>query len=159
MALKEEQFCRQIQRVESQAKADARKMDEKNQSQQHSKKRDFTLKLDEIEDQLAMKSDEADAQKRQAEQLLRENTDLKRQVDSFLSKENKQSDQFESIIDKLKAEVLEKERQCHQIESRETSARQEIHSRFQDIQSRFEEASIKLAQREADSKAEREQAG
>lgn len=67
MALKEEQFCRQVQRVESQAKADARKLDEKNQAMQHSRKRDFTQKLDELEDQLASKAEQADSQKRLAE--------------------------------------------------------------------------------------------
>ena len=39
-----------------------------------------------------MKAEQADGHKRQAEQLLRENGDLKRQVDSLLGKENKQAD-------------------------------------------------------------------
>ena len=52
----------------------------------HSRKRDFERKLEELEDRMSTMAEESDTHSRKNERLTRENQDLKRQVDTFLSK-------------------------------------------------------------------------
>ena len=69
MALKEEQFCRQVQKAEAQAKADGRKTAERYESEMHGKKREYQGRLDDLEDRLSSKADEAEMHKRVSERL------------------------------------------------------------------------------------------
>ena len=75
--------------------------------------------MDDLEERLASRSEESDAARRQADRLMRENGDLKRQVESFMSRDDRAEQQYERILEQLKGEISEKERQCHAIEARE----------------------------------------
>lgn len=104
----------------------------------HARKREFDKSKEELEDRMYRISDEADTFKRQHEKLDRENFELKKQVDSFISKEDRTIQQYEKILDQLKAEVKDKERQCHTIETREAYARQELNQRIKELEFRIE---------------------
>lgn len=134
IALKEEQFLRQIQKVESQSRQDLKRHQEKFESQLHSRKRESDRKVDDLEEKMTRIADECDSNKRMNERLQRENTELKRQVDQFITKEDRTITQYEKIMDQLKSEIKDKERQCHTIETREAYARQEINSKLKDLQ-------------------------
>ena len=84
-------------------------------------------------------SDDADTYKRKNEMLSRENHDLKRQVDIFIQKEDRTILQYEKIMDQLKSEIKDKERQCHTIENREAYARQELSMKNKDLQQKYED--------------------
>lgn len=83
-------------------------------------------------------SDESDTFKRENEKLDRENFELKKQVDTFIAKEDRTIQQYEKILDQLKAEVKDKERQCHTIETREAYARQELNQKIKELEFRLE---------------------
>ena len=123
IALKEEQFLRQVQKAESQSKEDIKRYLDKNESQAQSRKRDFEKKLEDMEERMTRAADEADSHKRKNERLQRDNYELKKQVDQFIQKEDRNIQQYEKIMDQLKSEIKDKERQCHTIETRENYAR------------------------------------
>ena len=60
-----------------------------------------------------MTQDERDNFKRQNEKLERENFDLKKQVDTYQAKEDRVIQQYERLMDQLKAEIKDKEREAH----------------------------------------------
>ena len=62
---------------------------EKFDNQVHSRKREADRKIDDLEESKSRILDECDSAKRLAERLQRENTELKRQVDQFITKEDK----------------------------------------------------------------------
>ena len=126
IALKEEQFLRQIQKSETNSKNDMRRHTERVEAQSQAKKREFDRKLDEYEERISTLGDEKESAVRRLERAERENQDLKRQVDQFISKEDRTIAQYEKIMDQLKAEIKDKERQCHAIETREAYAKQEL---------------------------------
>lgn len=78
IALKEEQFLRQIQKAESQSKQDVKRHIDKHESQMHSRKRDFERKIEELEERVGNLAEESDTSNRKNERLTRENQDLKR---------------------------------------------------------------------------------
>lgn len=59
---------------------------DKYENAAHNKKREHDRKVDEMEDKMTRIADESDSNKRMNERLQRENTDLKRQVDQFITK-------------------------------------------------------------------------
>lgn len=83
IALKEEQFLRQIQKNETEKKQELQRLNQRYGGQMHSKKREFDQKLEDMEDRLSLAQDERDDYSRQVDKLSRENHDLKRQVDSY----------------------------------------------------------------------------
>jgi cell division protein FtsB len=89
----------------------------------HARKRDFDKKIEDFDERLSRVSDEADTHKRKNERLSRENNELKKQVETFIQKEDRTILQYEKIMDQLKSEIKDKERQCHTIETREAYAR------------------------------------
>ena len=99
----------------------------------HSRKRDFERKIEELEDRIGTLAEESDIHSRKNERLTRENQDLKRQVDTFLSKEDRTIAQYEKIMDQLKSEIKDKERHCHTIETTEAYARQETSQKYKDL--------------------------
>ena len=50
--MKEEQFLRQVQKTESQAKNDTKRYSEKYESMMHSRQREYDRKLEELEDKI-----------------------------------------------------------------------------------------------------------
>lgn len=139
---------RQIQKVESQAKQDLKRHQEKYEGQFHSRKRDNDRKIDDLEEKMSRMADECDSNKRMNERLQRENTELKRQVDQFITKEDRTITQYEKIMDQLKSEIKDKERHCHTIETREAYARQEINSKLKDLQLKYDDIKENLGQKE-----------
>lgn len=89
----------------------------------HARKRDFDKKIEDLEERMTRAADDADTYKRKNEILTRDNQDLKNQVDIFIQKEDRTILQYEKIMDQLKSEIKDKERQCHTIETREAYAR------------------------------------
>ena len=63
-----------------------------------------------MEEKVLRTSEEADALRRKNERLLRENDDLKKQVDTYSSKEDRTIFQYEKIMEQLKSEIKDKER-------------------------------------------------
>jgi len=55
----------------------------------HSRKREFDKKQEEMEDKMYRTSDDVDNYKRTNEKLDRENFELKKQVDTFIAKEDR----------------------------------------------------------------------
>ena len=67
--------------------------------QMQARKREYDNKLDEIEDKMYQTNDQIDNLKRQNEKLDRENYDIKKQVDTYISKEDRTIQQYEKIMD------------------------------------------------------------
>jgi peptidoglycan hydrolase CwlO-like protein len=65
----------------------------------HSRKRDFDKKVEDLDERISRAADEADTHKRKNERLARENGELKKQVDTFISKEDRTILQYEKIMD------------------------------------------------------------
>lgn len=96
--------------------------------------------------------DETDAFKRKNEKLERDNYDLKRQLDTYISKEDRSIAQYEKIMDQLKSEIKDKERQCHTIETREAYARQELSQKNKELQMKIDDMKDALLNKENDLK-------
>jgi len=95
-------------------------------------------------------ADDLDSNKRLNERIQRENGDLKRQVDQFIQKEDRTITQYERIMDQLKSEIKDKERQGHTVETREAYARQELNSKLKDLQLRFDDLKEDHGKRESE---------
>lgn len=76
----------------------------------HARKRDFDKKIEDLDERMSRASDDSDTHKRKNEKLSRENNDLKKQVDTFIQKEDRTILQYEKIMDQLKSEIKDKER-------------------------------------------------
>lgn len=96
--------------------------------------------------------DETDSFKRKNEKLERDNYDLKRQLDTYISKEDRSIAQYEKIMDQLKSEIKDKERQCHTIETREAYARQELSQKNKELQMKIDDMKDALLNKENDLK-------
>lgn len=96
--------------------------------------------------------DETDSFKRKNEKLERDNYDLKRQLDTYISKEDRSIAQYEKIMDQLKSEIKDKERQCHTIETREAYARQELSQKNKELQMKTDDMKDALLNKENDLK-------
>lgn len=96
--------------------------------------------------------DETDSFKRKNEKLERDNHDLKRQLDTYISKEDRSIAQYEKIMDQLKSEIKDKERQCHTIETREAYARQELSQKNKELQMKIDDMKDALLNKENDLK-------
>lgn len=92
--------------------------------------------------------DETDSFKRKNEKLERDNYDLKRQLDTYISKEDRSIAQYEKIMDQLKSEIKDKERQCHTIETREAYARQELSQKNKELQMKIDDMKDALLNKE-----------
>lgn len=96
--------------------------------------------------------DEADQFKRKNEKLDREAQDLKKQLDTYIQKEDRTITQYEKIMDQLKSEIKDKERQCHTIETREAYARQELSQKNKELQMKADDTKDQVLQLSGDLK-------
>lgn len=96
--------------------------------------------------------DETDAYRRKNEKLDRESQDLKKQLDIYISKEDRTITQYEKIMDQLKSEIKDKERQCHTIETREAYARQELSQKSKELQMKVDELKDQLLHKKGEIK-------
>mmetsp|Transcript_13153 Transcript_13153/g.22268 ORF Transcript_13153/g.22268 Transcript_13153/m.22268 type:complete len:102 (+) Transcript_13153:1439-1744(+) len=94
-----------------------------------------------MEDRMYRHSSEAETLRTQNERLVRESNDMRRQLDLLMQKEDKTMSQYEKIIDQLKAEVLEKERESHAIEAREAIAKSELNLKNKELKNKISEMS------------------
>ncbi len=82
----------------------------------HSRQRDFDRKVEELEDKLNRVQDECDEYRRKYERLEKINWDQRRQIEEHGKKEDKQSVHYERMIEQLKLEIREKERDKASVE-------------------------------------------
>lgn len=78
IALKEEQFLRQVQKNESQTKQEVKRTNDKLTSQMHARKREADKKFEDLEDRMYRVQEDLDTYKRQNETFDRENFELKK---------------------------------------------------------------------------------
>ena len=86
------------------------------------------------------------------EKLERDNHDLKRHLDIYISKVDRSITQYEKILGQLKSEIEDKERQCHTIETKVAHARQKLSQKPEEPQMKTDDMKHALLNKENDLK-------
>ena len=113
LALKEEQFVRQVHKAESVQKQEAAKQMQIYESKLQSRQRDMRKALEDLEDKLTAAQDEADENRQKAERLDKLNQSQRQSLEENSRKEERLILQYDKLMGQLRSELKEKERELH----------------------------------------------
>jgi tellurite resistance protein len=77
LAMKEEQFLRQVHKLESQTKSESKRLQERYESMMHTRQRENERTLQELEEKLSRSQDESDDYRKKSERLEKQVWELK----------------------------------------------------------------------------------
>ena len=113
LALKEEQFVRQVHKAESVQKQETAKQMQIYESKLQSRQRDMRKALEDLEDKLTAAQDEADENRQKAERLDKLNQSQRQSLEENSRKEERLILQYDKLMGQLRSENKEKERELH----------------------------------------------
>ena len=113
LALKEEQFVRQVHKAESVQKQETAKQMQIYESKLQSRQRDMRKALEDLEDKLTAAQDEADENRQKAERLDNLNQSQRQSLEENSRKEERLILQYDKLMGQLRSENKEKERELH----------------------------------------------
>ena len=124
--MKEQQFLRQIHKIEGEAKRDAQRLSDKHESALSTRVREFDRTTEEIEDRLQRSLDEGDELRRKSERAERQAWEVRQQLEQNGKSEERLREQYDRAIESLRNELREKERDLSNLEMRESFAKQDL---------------------------------
>ena len=150
LALKEEQFVRQVQKSETTQKQEVAKQTQIYESKMQSRQRDMRRAIEDLEDKLSAAQNEADEARSKAERLDKLHQSQRQSLEENQRKEERLILQYDKLIDQLRNEIKEKERELHAGETRGAYAKQEVVKQLQELQLKMDFQTEKLGQRESE---------
>ena len=126
LALKEEQFVKQIRKTEADLKQQVAKVTATYESKLLSRQRDMNRKYEELEERFNSSQDDADNTRHKAERTDQLNWEQRRQLDDRQKKEDRIVEQYDRILEKLRGELKDRERECHEAENRVEIQKQDV---------------------------------
>ena len=113
LALKEEQFVRQVQKAESTQKQEVAKQSQIYESKMQSRQRDMRKAIEDLEDKLSQAQDESDEHRSKFERLDKLNQSQRQSLEENQRKEERLILQYDKLLEQLRHEIKEKERELH----------------------------------------------
>jgi predicted RNase H-like nuclease (RuvC/YqgF family) len=101
-----------VHKADSQSKQEVKQLVEKHESVLAARRRDFEERVEEMEEKMLRARDEAESSRRTNERLQRQVDDLRREVDLLVAREERSASSFQSLVDRLRVELKEREREC-----------------------------------------------
>ena len=150
LALKEEQFVRQVQKSETTQKQEVAKQTQIYESKMQSRQRDMRRAIEDLEDKLNAAQNEADESRSKAERLDKLNQSQRQSLEENQRKEERLILQYDKLIDQLRNEIKEKERELHAQDTRGAYAKQEVVKQLQELQLKMDFQTEKLGQRDSE---------
>ena len=118
MALKEEQFVRQVRRSEADQKAAISKHQTTYESKLLTRQRDMNRKYEEMEERLNYAQDEAETNRMKSERIEQLNWEQRKSLEDRQKKEDRLIEQYERLLEKVRGELKDRERESHEAENR-----------------------------------------
>ena len=150
LALKEEQFVRQVQKSETTQKQEVAKQTQIYESKMQSRQRDMRRAIEDLEDKLNAAQNEADESRSKAERLDKLNQSQRQSLEENQRKEERLILQYDKLIDQLRNEIKEKERELHAQDTRGAYVKQEVVKQLQELQLKMDFQTEKLGQRDSE---------
>lgn len=113
LALKEEQFVRQVQKAETTQKQEVAKQSQIYESKMQSRQRDMRKAIEDLEDKLSQAQDESDEHRSKFERLDKLNQSQRQSLEENQRKEERLILQYDKLLEQLRHEIKEKERELH----------------------------------------------
>jgi chromosome segregation ATPase len=89
IAMKEQQFLRQIHKIESEARKEGQRLQDKHESAIQTQRREYERSIEELEDRLTRSQDEADDLRRKAERLEKRDWEHRQAAESLGKREER----------------------------------------------------------------------
>ena len=105
--------------------------------------------LEDLEDKLTQAQNESDDNRSKAERLDKLNQSQRQSLEENQRKQEHLILQFDKLIEQLRAEIKDKERELHAQETRAAYSKQEVVKQMQEIQLKMEFEHEKLGQRDS----------
>ena len=150
LALKEEQFVRQIHKAESTQKQETAKQAQIYESKMQTRQRDMNRAVEDLEDKMNSALDEAEEMRAKADKLEKLNQAQKLSLEEKQRKEDRLILQYDKLLEQLRAEIKEKERELHAEETRGAYAKQEVLKNMQEVELKLEFQAEKLHSKESE---------
>ena len=106
--------------------------------------------VEDLEDKLNSALDEAEEMRSKSEQLEKLNQSQRQSLEEKQRKEDRLIMQYDKLLEQLRAEIKEKERELHQQETRGQYAKQDVVKQLQEVQLKLEFNQEKLSTKESD---------
>ena len=145
IALKEQQFVRQVHKLETDGRRELDKARERADTERLSRDRDHERAVEELEDRLNRQMDENEDLRRKLERVERAAWEHRQQAESLSKREERQAEQYERIVEGLRVDVREKEREVANIELRENFKKEELAREVKELQNTAKKASEELS--------------
>ena len=126
LAMKEQQFVRQLQKVESEARRDIQRVKERAEAERVNKEREWQRTSEEIEERMQRALDENEDMRRKVDRAAKEGWERARAQEEAAKREERQREQYERIVEGLRADVREKDREIANVELRENFKKEEM---------------------------------
>jgi TolA-binding protein len=126
LALKEEQFIRCVQKTEATQKAEIKKAAVTFEQKLQARSRDMERKVEDLEDKLNSTQDEAEELRSKVNRLESLNQSQRQSLEEWQRKEDRLILQYDKLLDGLRSEIRDKEREAHALETRWAQSKQEV---------------------------------
>ena len=113
LALKEEQFVRQVHKAENVSKQENAKQVQIYESKMQARQRDMRKAIEDLEDKLSSAQDESDENRQKADRLEKLNQSQRQSLEENARKEERLIMQYDKLMEQLRNELKEKERELH----------------------------------------------
>ena len=98
------------------------------------RQRDMRKAIEDLEDKLSSAQDESDEQRSRADKLDKLNQSQRQSLEENHRKEERLILQYDKLIEQLRAEIKEKERELHAQDTRASYSKQEVVKQMQELQ-------------------------
>ena len=115
-----------MHKAESTQKAEVKKCQERYESKLNSRQRDMERRIEDLEDKLNSAQDEAEEMRSKAVRLENLNHSQRQSLEEKQRKEDRLIMQYDKLLESLRAEIKDKEREAHAIETRGAYSKQEV---------------------------------
>jgi len=134
LALKEEQFIRQVHKAESTQKAEVKKTQVTYEQKLTSRQRDMEKRVEDLEDKLNSTQDEAEVLRSKVARLESLNSSQRQSLEEWQRKEDRLIMQYDKLLENLRSEIKDKEREAHALETRWAYSKQEVVNQLHELQ-------------------------
>jgi colicin import membrane protein len=137
LALKEQQFVKQVHKVESEARREAQVARDKVEAERAERVREVERVVEEYEERLARARDEAEEMRRRMDRAERAEEETRRTKEEAAKRDEKRGEQYERILEGLRADVREKDRELANMELRENFKKEELAREVRELQDKL----------------------
>lgn len=132
---------RQVQKLETDGRREVEKVKERAETERITREREHDRALEEMDERLNRLMDENEDLRRKVERIERNAWEHRQQAETLAKREERQAEQYERIVEGLRVDVREKDREIANIELKENFKKEELAREIKELQSTIKKIS------------------